>query len=495
MRSRRVSSILLVTLFAMIIACFAPLPTYAQGISVSRPVLAGGGFIVTQRGTIEVEVNVTSQTYRIANVTLFYLANNTAPLIASLYTPLPMTLGWNENHTATYFVIMPQVRNDTDVWAFVVAFNDHGDHAGSVGDRIRVYHTLTPNPKDTELDLDFRIRDVHAKTMTVNASVEATLTNYVDYQWASPMVEGSDRSFLEINQPWNLFSYSSGTQFFTLYYWSGVPPELYPFDSYNFTYALVLPTYLNDTGRVAMVDRFGRKAYISPGTVYKDFFGVEPYLSLQERQDNAAWEIHTFAQFYPSHNFTASWPILRITAMLTRRVQQVNFLLLVPVLSLYALLGFSVLLRGLANRLVLYLTVFLFGYGFQSSVRALPMTPIVSGFSMIELVGLALTPLTVILAVFSILAKALIESPPSRSSDSSLVTLAVSSALDTAAIVISEIALYLIARVTVIYQFGFPTSVTYTLWDLNGWGYAFAVLLSLGTLIGLALTTSRIYRA
>jgi NADH:ubiquinone oxidoreductase subunit 6 (subunit J) len=75
--------------------------------------------------------------------------------------------------------------------------------------------------------------------------------------------------------------------------------------------------------------------------------------------------------------------------------------------SLFALLGFSVFLRGkneVRNRLVLYLNVFVFAYGFQSGVTALSITPLVpGGVSMIAKVGLALIPCTVILAICTIL--------------------------------------------------------------------------------------------
>jgi len=497
MKATRLVSASLLVLFAAVSTSYLLPPVHAQGISVSRPQIVGGGFIVTQTGIVEVEVNVTS-TYRIANVTLYYLANDTAPLIPSLYTPLPMQFGWGEDFNAIYVVTMPYVRNDTVVWGFVVAFDDHGNRGGSVYDRLQIYQALTPNPNDTELDLDFRIRHINPKTMTVNASVEATLTNYADYKAAQINVEGTDRPSLDISQNNGLFYYSSGTQFYTLYYWQGVP-ELYPLDSYNFTYALWLPTYLNDSGRVAILTLNG-KTHLRPGAIFEDFYGKERYLTLQEKQDNAAWDVHTFVQFYPSRNFTASWPILRITVVLTRQPQQVDFLLLVPVVSLYTLLGFSVLLRGpkeLANRLLLYLTVFLFAYGFQSSVTALPMTPIVSGFSMIELLGLALIPITVILAVFSITIKAFIKNPDDLSDRSGLVAFASSIGLDTVAIAFSEISLYVIARVSVTYPFGIPSygTYTYTLADLNGWGYATAILLSLGLVIRLVQATFRIYRA
>jgi hypothetical protein len=235
-----------------------------------------------------------------------------------------------------------------------------------------------------------------------------------------------------------------------------------------------------------------------PNVVYKDTVGFAPDLILIEQQDNSIWNVHSYAKFYPSHNFSAALPLVQVTITLEREPQQINFLLLVPVVSLYCLVGFSVLLRGpkeLANRLLVYLTVFLFAYGFPSNVRALPMTPVVTGFSMIELVALALIPITVILAVFSILIRAFINTPYDLSNHSGLVGFASSTALDTIAIEISEIALFVIARITVVYRFGLPSSVTYTLADLNGWGYAPAILLCLGLVISIALAAFRIRRA
>ena len=116
---------------------------------------------------------------------------------------------------------------------------------------------------------------------------------------------------------------------------------------------------------------------------------------------------------------------------------------------------------------------------------------------MIELLGLALIPITVILAVFSITIKAFIKNPDDLSDRSGLVAFASSMGLDTVAIAFSEISLYVIARVSVTYPFGIPPYVTYTytLANLNGWGYATAILLSLGLVIRLVQATFRIYQA
>ncbi len=53
--------------------------------------------------------------------------------------------------------------------------------------------------------------------------------------------------------------------------------------------------------------------------------------------------------------------------------------------------------------MLLYLNVFVFAYGFQSNIHNLPITPLISGFSMIERTTLALIPSTVTLAILSIL--------------------------------------------------------------------------------------------
>lgn len=114
---------------------------------------------------------------------------------------------------------------------------------------------------------------------------------------------------------------------------------------------------------------------------------------------------------------------------------------------------------------------------------------------MIELLALALIPITSILAAVSIVTKALCGGPYKLSTHSGLSALGASTALDAVGIVMSELALYWIVRITIVSRYSFPSSVTYTLSNLRGFGYWTAVLLGLGLIIEIISTTVRLYHA
>ena len=478
-------ALLLITIaLALMLPCFLSGQVQAQTILVSRPWLVGGGPVVEKR-IAEVEANVTSS-HPITDVALYYVVVNGSdtPSLNVFYTPLRWNFTFGGTFNATYVWIMPHFHNNTSVWGYVRATNDHGETAGEIFERTFIYQSYTPNPNGTILRIDFRIRHIDPKHMTLNASVEARLTNYVNYQAeVLNSIGGAIPPSLTVNQPYGTFVYSSGSQFVTLYYWQGVP-EMYPFDTYNFTYALLLPSYLNDTGRIAIVDIYGQEVSLVPGNT-KEIAGVAPDSTLEEKQDNSVWDIHTYATFYPK--YISSSGLVQISVTLERKAQQIGVQLLIPVASLFALLGISVLLRGpneLSNRLLLYLTVFVFAYGFQSNIRTLQTTPIVSGFSMIELMGLSLIPITVILSISSIMMNTLISA---RGPFLAIIW-------DAITVSLSEVVFYLIARVTVTYQFYYPHSITYTLANLGYWGWLAALFLGSGLVMSLLMSLQPEYR-
>jgi hypothetical protein len=444
---------------------------------------------ITQNQTAEILVGVNS-TYPVVSVTLFYavVGGDVVPN-GYQYKPIGMSFGWGTKTNGTYFTIMPKTPNNTWVWAFAVAVDAVGNSGGSQDNSRRVYYSWTPDPKASTIDFNVLLGHIDPKQLTLNMSISARLTNYAS--WSPELLRMSILpGYLTVNKDEGGFTFSSDRQTALVYYTSGYP-ELYPFDGYNFTFTVELPKYLN-ASKVRFDGMLLEAFRPYPDIIWSDA------LSLQERLDNNAWSIHSYIEFRPSHNFTSALPEMEITVVLDRKPDPVNYLLLYPIVSLYALLGFSVLLRGkdeVRNRLLVYLNVFVFSYGFQSSIRNLPITPLMTGLSMIERIALALIPCTVILAFVSILTKALTESllgTFSRSNDPP--GLALSSALDTVAIAVSEIVLYLIAMVTVQYTSTAPSYV-YTLADLNWWGYATAILLSLGLCISLIVTGFHICRA
>jgi hypothetical protein len=398
-----------------------------------------------------------------------------------------MNIIQGDKFNATYEVIMPQANNDTSVWGFARAFDDHGNLAESPNQRI--YYAMTPDPRSTYLDLTFYVRHVDPKTMIINMTIFAVLHNAWSY---SPEILNVEyRGFdIPINKPaGDKYTYSNEVTSVDVFYSKG-HPELYPFDGYNYTFNVMVPFYLNESGT-----RSGGVP-LKPNVVYVDFIGVQPG-TLVEALDNSAWEFHSEIRYFPSANFTSRSPYIRFTVVLERRFEQINYLLLVPTLSLYALLGFSVLLRGreeLRNRLLLYLNVFVFSYGFQSGARSLSIAPIALGFSMIERLVLALIPCTAILAVFSIIGAFSNRSTDERVDLSGMPGLLI---LDVIGILVSCLVLYGMTLVTVTEYLGrspWVKDVTYSLFDMGWLGWLFFVLLFMGIVVWLALLTVSRFR-
>lgn len=362
-RSLLSKKILLLVLMFML-SVVMPRVSYSQQstFNIIAPQLAWGQRSpILGRETAVVWANATS-TFPVLNVTLHWIPTRKEgepPESLDRYHAVPMNIVHGNKFNATYEAIMPQAENDTSIWGFAMAYDDHGNLAQSQNQRI--YYAMTPNPKSTYLDMTFYVRHVDPKTMIMNMTLFAVFQNALSY---SPEILRADYGGfnIPITKPTgNKYTYSNEVTSVDVFYSKG-HPELYPFDGYNYTLAITVPLYLNESEM-----RFDGVP-LKPNTVYVDFIGVQPG-TLVQALDNSAWKFHSEIRYFPSANFTSRSPYIRFTVLLERRFEQINYLLLVPTLSLYALLGFSVLLRGreeLRNRLLLYLNVFVFSYGFQS---------------------------------------------------------------------------------------------------------------------------------
>jgi len=126
---------------------------------------------------------------------------------------------------------------------------------------------------------------------------------------------------------------------------------------------------------------------------------------MAQSSDISDWSFNTIISYYPMGS-SSQTPELKVTIILDRQPDLVNFFLLTTTIALFTLLGLSVLLTKrdqLANRLLLYLTVFGFSYQLQPSVRALSFAPVFVGFSMIDRILGALVPCTLVFIAFSII--------------------------------------------------------------------------------------------
>jgi len=472
-----------------------PTVGFAQDLrfEVTDPKLAWGQRSpIIANETALVWANVTSR-FPVLNVTLRYAETKSEtppPLSRQQYHIIMMNRIHGSEFNGTYEAVMPHVENDTLVWGFATAFDDHGNIVESPSGPQQIYQAMTPNPDSSYLDFSLLFRHVDAKTMTIDVTFSAVLRNALSYS-AEILSDGSRGFQITVNKPVDKYTYSSEYET-TSFWYSTAHPEFYPFDHYNYTLRLALPEYLNQSAI-----NLGYGTRLAPGTVYIDFVPVSPR-NLTEKSDNSAWEIHSRVQYFASANFTAEKPSLVITILLQRQQEYVNYLLLVPALSLYALLGFSVILRGreeLRNRLLLYLNVFVFSYGFQSSIGRLPITPMVSGFSMMDRIVLTLIPCTALLAVSSIVGTVL-----TRWRDSAIELSHFSwlSACDIIGVAASTFILSQSTLVTVreyLTERPWVKDVTYGLWDLDWRGGLFFLLLLSGLVFNLVFVTVREHKS
>jgi hypothetical protein len=127
-------------------------------------------------------------------------------------------------------------------------------------------------------------------------------------------------------------------------------------------------------------------------------------------------------------------------------------------------LGLSILLKGrgqIANRLLLYLSVFGFSYTLQASVKNQPIAPFVLGFSMMDRVIIGLIPCTLILSATSIIGTTISRDNPS-----------VYSMCDGFGVLVAAAALYIVTLIPVTEYLGEPpwvASTTYSLMLNTGW--------------------------
>jgi len=467
--------ILLLLAFALIITSPNLVCSQQLTFSVTAPTLAWGQISpIVGRETAVVWTNVTSPRFPVTNVTLYYILTKGGDLSPSesidRYRAIHMNRISGNIFNGTYEVIMQTVENDTRVWGFARALNDQGDQAQSSNQQI--YYAMTPNPQSSKLELTLYLRHVDPKTMRMVMTVYGRLINAHSY--GPEILRVSYYTQLEMSVPEGKYQYSNRLRTIDIFYSAG-HPELYPFDGYNYTFEIFVPDYLNDS-------RVWLGGYLmNPHVIYPGLIPEVPEIQ-SEHLDNSAWNITSEAQFVP-----ASRPYLRVTFLLERRAQQVNYSILYPVMALYALLGCSVLLRGedgLRNRLLVYLNVFVFSYGFQTSVRNLWITPLTVGFSMIDRMVLALVPSTGILAVLSIVAVAINSrydlGPAQRSH--------VLSFFDIVGISLSGLLTFEITRMVLVeYTSTGMISKSYSAFNMGFYGASIFALLSIGIVIWLVL--------
>jgi S1-C subfamily serine protease len=391
--------------FFVFLVVFAIPHAQAQTLSLTPPKRPPWeNFYILGNQTAYVWVNVTSSV-PIDNVTLYYvtLSKDCCPPEGAgaidLYESVRMYQWFVNDSFFSYEVQMPRVANNSFVFGFARAYPKTGNYVESGKSDGALYYYTIPNPKSSFLRLQFNVRHINPRSLSLNLTASAWLQNAVTY--LPEVLQGRYQwVILSVSTPYQPYTYGSGESNFELY--PSGQPQLFPFDSYTYWFDLFVPTYLNSTG-IVIESMYGDFPLNPKSPVKEGLIGLSAR-SQGEAVDNSLWDVQSTTQYFSSGNFTAQPPYLRVIVTLHRNWELVDLLLLLPTFSLYALLGLSVLLRGkdqLQNRLLLYITIFGFSYTLQPTVKTI--APIMFGFSMMDRIVIALIPCTVVLSACSII--------------------------------------------------------------------------------------------
>ena len=346
-------------------------------------------------------VNVTSNV-PIRNVTLYFVARNvpepsqiTNWRNLSIYTTELMEPNFPYSANSTrYAYELPSQPNNTIVFGFAKIIDAKGDilFTGGQPYPLQICTYSWPKP-GAELDMGMWVLDINPRYLNLTAKFGANLYNSETFNW----ITISD-PYSGLNFPVNKLQGSN------LDYWTGQTTnvalgyfgltQLFPVDSYTYQMELSL------SGRLNYSEVTINNHVLAPNATVPDVIGFTNSPTLSQNNDLSAWNMTSLAQYLPKQG------VIMITLQTTRQLGEVTNSILIPLLSVYALLGLSILLirrSDLANRLVLYLTVFLFSFELDSFMRSQVVSPLSSGSTMADLLVLALIPCTVVLAGASII--------------------------------------------------------------------------------------------
>lgn len=461
-------------LLSSLLIGFASFATPSPNMTITTPQLANGQFSTVPDTFYEsVVVNVTSNV-PILNVTIYY---HSFPIGSEVSIPTNVS---NYNHAlmnpssvnGTYYYQIPPQPNNTEVVAEAQAFGANYSRTSSFSGIL--YEVVTPPPR-LNLTMSLDVIDVEPKFMGVTLSIFGGLYNaerynsyfdwYANIANALPPFSKQSGVFYSYTNYTNIVAYSSGE------------PNLFPFDSYNCTFYIYLPTGWNISSVI-----FDQPGQVSAPTMVPDRpYAVPTSGNFSQRTDLSGWNISPTAVYLPSSNSSISSRI-RVTILLTSRSSEYMELFVIPVFSIFALLGSSIILQSdndTTNRIAIYLTVVVFAFGFFAGMRNLATFPETIGLTMIERLTLALIPSTVSLGFFSMIGVSL------KRFRLLLDAFAVLSAF--------ILTFYLTSFMGFISTPPYRTSFNFL--SLGMWSTLFVLALSGGFLIALALSIWRKYRS
>lgn len=423
------------------------------------------------------EVNVTS-TYPIVNGTFYYEfvpQNHTGPPpVQSNLSQYDFGFMYSSgsNGTLTLSYQIPNPKNNTVAFGFAKVVDTHGNVAYSNGQPypFPTCYFSSAAPK-ASLNMEMSVLDINPRYLNMTLGISATVTNSITFAPITLVNLYTTPSFIQVNQSQSsgYYIYGSGrtTESILPY---GIA-QLYPLDSYDYYMQFQSQQVLNFTSMSL------NGVQLTPNKNTPDVVNYSLSATVTQDIDNSAWSLTSTAQFTPRVGNQLAY--LTITLHITRSSSEVEYPILIPLLSLYTLLSVSLLATrkdDLANRLLVYISIFIFSYGFLDYVNTLIPSPVATGSNMVELLILALVPCTALLAGFSI-----VRWVPWVREHRDIADIA-----DLAGITLATIALWVVAQFNLLrYE---PVSgvyklvpVSYTLFSLSWFGYALLLLFAMGS--------------
>jgi len=400
---RKRTAIFLFLPFLFVLNSIPPIMSASPStLVVTTPKCSLSGDIPLPENTAYAQVNVTA-TYPIANALFYYefvALNYTGPppVLASLgqynhsATGVPTT---NGTFTLSFPISNPE--NNTVAFGFVRLNDTQGDVAYSNGQPYPLPTcTFSSAAPEATLDMEVSVLDINPRYLNMSVNVFASVHNSITFAPVYLLNIYTTPSSLPVNQSESngYYLYSSArTNETILPYGVG---ELFPFDSYTYYMEFQAQETLNFSS-MSLND-----IQLQPNHVTPNVLNYSTTASINQRIDQSSWILNASALFTAGKG--NQLPYLTIFIHITRSPSQVEYAILIPLVALYGMLSVSLLAtrkNDLANRLLIYISIFIFSYGFLSYASGLVPFPLVAGQNMLELITLALIPCTALLAALS----------------------------------------------------------------------------------------------
>ena len=468
------------------------------GITSSVPYTAqigGCPYLDNQMPTVFVNVSATALNLSSTslNVSLYYKDiptsspfNFTTDFSKFNHTDMVLVRPFNDSHLI-YSTTLPKLPNNSTVWGeAIISGPNRTEYRGPANG---IYSLLTP-PKNQTLQLSIKISDVEPGFTNLNLTTGGTLYNTASFN-SIDISSNSYPGFPRLTVIQNCNEYFSTpndkTQFVQLFYTSG-DPNLFPFDSYEYNLQLT-PFTIGSPLTNLSVNGFP----IKPNYPYSNLIPNSTY-NFNQTRDISHWNIFTTLEYRVSNSSTNG--VLNVDFRVTDVASGNLFVILTAIFSMYALLGSSILLtskKDMNNRLIIYLTIFIFSTGIVFGTGALPPGPSVVGLTMLQRLTFALIPTTALLSVWSIFRILLRKSTASSPRQKSILRIG-----DTLAGLAVLLVAYSLTSFSGIQNYTFDpntggfraVTTTYNLLDfkdLSYWGPSIVLVLSIGFVYGFAL--------